>query len=66
MNRKYILGGISAAALIGALVYFHRGHRVPVGQVPLQSLTPENVAGIRNVFNAAQDNVRVVVLLSPT
>ena len=66
MNRKYILGGISAAALIGALVYLNGGHQVPVGQVPLQSLTPENVAGIRNVFNAAQDNVRVVVLLSPT
>ena len=66
MNRKYILGGISAAALIGALVYLHGGHQVPVGQDPLQSLTPENVAGIRNVFNAAQDDVRVVVLLSPT
>jgi hypothetical protein len=66
MNLKYILGGTSAATLIGALVYFYGSHQVPVGQPLLQSLTPQNVAGIRNAFNAAQDDVRVVVLLSPT
>jgi hypothetical protein len=66
MNRKYILIGISTAALVAALLYFYGGSQVPPGQPQLQKLTAQNVAGIKNAFNAAKDNVRVLVLLSPT
>jgi hypothetical protein len=38
----------------------------PAGQPPLVSLTPANLAGIRDAFNAAIDDIRVLVFLSPT
>ena len=66
MKRKYILSGIVAVCLTGALAYFHGGSRAPSGQAPLRSLTPQNVAEIKNAFNAAQGDARVVLLLSPT
>jgi hypothetical protein len=52
--------------LIGALAYLYGGSRVPSGQAPLQSLTTENLSGIQDSFNAADGNVRVLLLLSPT
>ena len=66
MNRKYILVAILMAALMGALVHFYGGSETPSGQPALQSLTPRNVAEIQNAFNAAKDDVRVLLLLSPT
>jgi len=38
----------------------------PRGQPPLVSLTADNLTGLRDAFNAAKDEVRVMVLLSPT
>jgi len=66
MNRKYILVAILTAALAGALVYSYGGSQVPPGQTPLESLTDQNSTDIKNAFNAAKDNVRVLLLLSPT
>lgn len=66
MNRRYILVAILTAAVIGALVYFYGGSQVPPGQPPLQRLTADNLQQIKNAFNEAKDNVRVLVLLSPT
>ena len=65
MKRKFVLGAILAMALIGALVHFYGGSRVPPGQAPLQSLIPQKSA-IKSLFNAAKDDVRVLLLLSPT
>jgi len=66
MRRKYILLALLALGLVGASFYFYRGGRVPSGQPPLESLTPLNVADLENTFNAAQDDIRVLLLLSPT
>jgi hypothetical protein len=66
MSRKYIVVASLAAALVGALVYFYGGSQVPAGQPPLQRLTAQNVTEINGAFNAARDDVRVLVLLSPT
>jgi len=66
MKRKFVLGAILAMALIGALVHFYGGSRVPPGQAPLQSLIPQNLSAIKSLFNAAKDDVRVLLLLSPT
>ncbi len=66
MNRKRVLLAVLTVALFGALLYFYGGSQAPPGQAPLQSLTTQNVDGIRNAFNAAKDDVRVLVLLSPT
>ena len=40
--------------------------QAPSGQPALRSLTAANVAEIRDAFNAAKDNVRVLLFLSPT
>ncbi len=67
MKRKYGLGAILGVTLLGgALVYLHGGGRVPSGQVPLQSVTSENVSAVKNAFNAATGDARVLLLLSPT
>jgi len=66
MNRKYILYVVLAAALIGVLFYLYGGSQVPPGQPPLESLTQQNLADAGNSFNAAKDDIRVLVLVSPT
>jgi len=66
MNRKRTLIAIAALLAIGVAFYFYGGHQAPVGQPPLASLTPETLSDIKNAFNAAKSEVRVLVLLSPT
>lgn len=66
MKRKYILSAILIAVLIGAAVYFYGGSQAPPGQAPLERLTAQNVSAVKNAFNAAKDDVRVLLLLSPT
>jgi hypothetical protein len=66
MNRKYILAAIPAVALAVALGYFYGGSQAPIGQPPLQRLTAENLNGIKDAFNAAKDDARLLLLLSPT
>lgn len=66
MKRKYILGALLAVALLALLVYVYGGSQTPAGQPPLQSLTAQNVAEIKSEFNAAKDDVRLLLLLSPT
>jgi hypothetical protein len=66
MNRKYTLIAVFAIALAGALFYFYGGSRTPTGQPPLQKLTTQNVAEVKDAFNAAKGDIRVLLLLSPT
>jgi hypothetical protein len=65
MRRKYIVGG-PVVILLAALAYFHGGSRAPSGQPPLRSLAAENVGEIKNEFNAAKNEIRVLLLFSPT
>jgi hypothetical protein len=65
-RRKYIFGAIAAVGMIAVLVYFYGGSQTPATQSPLVRLTPENVSQVEAVFNAAQGDVRLLVLLSPT
>jgi hypothetical protein len=66
MKFRYIVGALAAVLLAGGLFYFYSGRQTPSGQPPLDSLTAENVAEVKNQFNAAKDSVRVLLLLSPT
>ena len=66
MRRKSILIALVALAVAGALAYFYGGSQVPSGQPPLQHLTAQNLVDVRSAFNAAQDDVRLLVLVSPT
>jgi hypothetical protein len=66
MNRKRIVLLIVLLAVCGALFYFYAGHSTPAGQPALTSLTSENFSTLAAAFNATKDEVRVVLLLSPT
>lgn len=66
MKGKYIVGAVLVALLAVAVLYLYGGGDTPAGQPPLQKLSAQNVGEIRNEFNAAKDDVRVLLLLSPT
>lgn len=66
MKGKYILGAVVVTLLAAAVLYLYGAGQTPAGQAPLQNLRAQNVAEIRNEFNAAKDDVRVLLLLSPT
>jgi hypothetical protein len=66
MKRKYIVAGVLVAFLLAAVLYLYGGGQPPSGQPPLRSVTGQNVADIKNEFNSAKGEVRVVLLLSPT
>ena len=65
MTRKILLA-ISAALLLGAGLYFYGGHTAPPTQAALVDLTPQTLSTIESAFNEAKDDVRLLVLLSPT
>ena len=66
MKKTHIVGAILAALLIAAVLYLYGGSKTPSGQAPLQNLTAHSIADIKNDFNAAKGEVRVLLLLSPT
>jgi hypothetical protein len=65
-RRNYIIGAVAALVVIFALVYFYGGSQTPATQPQLVRLTPENVAQVEAEFNAAREDVRLLVMLSPT
>jgi hypothetical protein len=66
MKPKYIVGTVLVALLAAAVLYLYGGGQTPAGQPPLQNLSARGVGEIKNDFNAAKDDVRVLLLLSPT
>ena len=66
MNRKRVFSAVISIALVGALLYFYGGGQTPQGQPPLTRLTTPNATDVKSAFNAAEDDVRVLVLVSPT
>ncbi len=66
MKRKTILGGALGVIFLASLYYFNRGGEAPQGQPPVRNLTAANVGDLEHEFNAAKDQVRVLLLLSPT
>ncbi len=66
MGRKHILAAIVVIALAAGFFYSYGGGETPTGQTRLRKLTPQNVAEVKSAFNAAKDDARVLLLLSPT
>ena len=65
-RRNYIIGAVAALVVILALIYFYGGSQTPTTQPQLVRLTPENVAQVETEFNASREDVRLLVMLSPT
>ena len=65
-THRLALVAVAAALLIGALWYQFGSHRTAPGQPPLARLDGGSLERLRTDFNAAADQPRVIVLLSPT
>jgi hypothetical protein len=66
-SRRRALALAVVVALVAALAWWQLGARVvPAGQPPLATLDTASVAALREDFNRAAGDVRVIVLLSPT
>ena len=65
-RRKLALVAVIVALLLAAALYKFGGHRTAVGQPPLAELNTESREQLRADFNAAADQPRMIVLLSPT
>jgi hypothetical protein len=66
MKRGYVFGVIVSALLLAAFVCLYGGSQTPSGQPPLQGVTAQSAGDIKNAFNAASGDTRIVLLLSPT
>ena len=64
--RRTIFAAVAALAVIALLVYLYGGSQTPTTQPQLVRLTPENVAQVEAAFNASREDVRLLVMLSPT
>jgi len=66
MKTRYKVA-VAALLVLVALAWYGWGpSNTPAGQLPLVSLRKGDVTSLRESFNGAADDVRVVLLLSPT
>jgi len=65
-KRKHVLWfvGLAFALLLGW--HFLWSDRIPDGQPPLTYLTSNDIDQFKHQFDGAAENVRLVLLLSPT
>jgi hypothetical protein len=66
MKREYVVGAVVVASLAAAVLYLYGGGQTPASQPRLKNLSAQSVGEIKNEFNAAKNDVRVLLLLSPT
>lgn len=65
MRFKKIAAGFVFLIALASLAYFYAASHAPLGQPSLRNLTA-NADEIKNQFNAAGNQTRVLLLLSPT
>jgi hypothetical protein len=66
MKKKTIVFGIVAVLLLLAAAYFWGPSSVPPGQASLLTLTAANFSEFEKSFDADSDDLRLVLLFSPT
>ena len=65
-RQKVALVSVIVALLAAAAWYEFGGHRTAAGQPPLAELNAGSLEQFRADFNAAADQPRMILLLSPT
>ncbi len=65
-KMKYALWFVGVAIALLVVWYLWGFRSTPRGQPPLTSLTQNNFDQFRREFNGTADDVRLVLLLSPT
>lgn len=66
MKRRTLLVMAGVVVVLAALAYALSGHHAPAGQPPLAELTAATLPTLQEEFNRYSDEVRVILLLSPT
>jgi hypothetical protein len=67
MNRRRALALTVLIALVAAFGWWRFGTRiVPAGQPPLETIDAASMTALREDFNRASGDVRIIALLSPT
>ncbi len=67
LKRLRLPAIVVVALLLGVAAWYEFADgRVPAGQVPLTSISTASLDQVRDEFNRAADQVRIVLLLSPT
>ncbi len=64
-RRLLLAATICTIAILGGWWLFGR-HEVPAGQSPLATLDAAALEILKEDFNAASDQTRIILLLSPT
>ena len=64
--RKSIVFGLVGVVVAVFLAWRVLGHETPKGQAPLTNLTQDTLGKFESDFNKSNDEIRVLVLLSPT
>ena len=64
-HRRRVLVLLFVAA-VAALAWYASIPQVPAGQAPLVTVNAATMAELRTAFNRDADQVRVILLLSPT
>lgn len=65
-GMAWLIVGVLVLGLAVVGRYFIGGHAVPAGQLPLTEVTQNNLDSLKNDFNRTPDQIRIVLLLSPT
>ena len=65
-QRIALLIIVPAVILLLALVLYFGGPKTPANQPPLADLNSQSLAAFQGQFNLASDQVRIILLLSPT
>ena len=65
-RNRAVLIVLLVLLVIGSVLYFYGGTKTPAGQEPLTRITPQSFVSLKTAFNDAKDEVRLLVLLSPT
>lgn len=66
MKRGFLITGVVSVLAVLWFFFGYGAHDAPQGQPPLVHLNPERLDALRQHFNAASSETRVLVLLSPT
>jgi hypothetical protein len=66
MKRIWSIIFSAAALVILAAVYFTRTSHAPAGQPALVEMNDSTLSALQAEFNRTSDNLRVILLLSPT
>ncbi len=66
MKKRSLITIVLAALLLFVGVYFWGPSKTPAGQPPLSVLSSSNFSEFQTAFDSAEDQPRIVLLLSPT